>query len=261
MLPTPAEAARIIADHLPRLPGEDCPLSAAHGRILRRAVAADRPLPPFDRITMDGFAVRSADLADATTERELDCAGFQGAGMVPQTIAAAGLAIEVATGAVLPHGADAVVPYEEAEREGNRVRIAAGIACRAGQNVHARGSDFAAGTALIAPGTILTGREIAVAATVGAAQLRVAVRPTIAVLASGDELVEVNTPNVGAQQIRRSNDHALRAALLQSGLAARVERFHVRDHRPEIDATLRRVLAEFDVVLLTGGVSDRKSVV
>ncbi len=258
MPPSPAEAARIIQQHLPRLPTEDCPLASAHGRILRTAVAADRPLPPFDRITMDGFAVRSADLADASGERRLRCVGFQAAGMVAKSIDAAGLAIEVATGAVLPKGADAIVPYEETTRDGDTVIFAAGVTCVAGQNIHARGSDFSPGTELIAAGTRLTGREIAIAATVGAAQVRVATRPAVAVLATGDELVEVDAPNLGAHQIRRSNDHALRATLLQSGLVGRVERFHLRDHRPEIDATLRRVLAEFDVVLLTGGVSKGK---
>ena len=258
MLPTPAEATRIITAHLPIAPSEDCPLASAHGRILRRPLHADRPLPAFDRITMDGYAVRSADLAGATETIQLQRAGFQAAGMIAQTLAAPGLAIEVATGAVLPHGADAVIPYEDATIDGNVVRIAPGVLCAAGQNIHARGSDFAAGTELVATGTRLTGREIAIAATVGAAHLRVAIRPSVAVIATGDELMEVDALNVGLHQIRRSNDHALRATLLQSGLTSRVERFHLRDNRAEIDASLRRILAEFDVVLLTGGVSKGK---
>lgn len=207
---------------------------------------------------MDGFAVRSADLTDSSVERRLRCTGFQAAGMMAQTLAASGLCIEVATGAVLPNGTDAVIPYEETERDGETIIIPAGAVCESGQSLHRTGSDVATGTTLVAPGTRLSGREIAVAATVGAAQLRVAVRPSVAILATGDELVEVDAPHVGPHQIRRSNDYALRAALLQSGLTGRIERFHLRDHRPEIDATLRRVLAEFDLVLLTGGVSKGK---
>ncbi len=258
MLVSPAEATRLITAHLPRLPTEDCPLTAAQGRLLREAVVADRPLPPFDRVTMDGYAVCSAELADATVERVLTCAAFQAAGMAAKTLDAPGCAIEVATGAVLPTGADAVIPYEETERDGERIRFAPGVTCEAGQCVHHRGSDFATGHALLAPGTLIQGREIAVAATVGAARLRVAVRPKVAVLATGDELVEVDARMVGPHQIRRSNDHALRATLLQSQWVAHVDRFHLRDHRPEIDATLRRVLAEYDLVLLTGGVSKGK---
>ena len=77
-------------------------------------------------------------------------------------------------------------------------------------------------------------------------------------IATGDELVEVDVPHIAAHQIRKSNDHALRAALLQSGLASRIERFHLRDHRPEIEQSLKNILAQFDVVILTGGVSKGK---
>ncbi len=257
MLLSPAEATAIIAAHLPRLSAEDCGLSAAHGRILRRAVTTDRDMPAYDRVTMDGFAVNSADLA-ANPTRSFRIAGFQAAGMMAQTLAAAATAIEIATGAVLPHGTDAIIPYEETQRDGESFTLLPTSAVSAGQNLHRRASDFPAGAELLPVGTRLTGREIAVAATCGAAHLTVATRPSIAVIATGDELVDVDSPNLAAHQIRRSNDHALRAALLQSDLAGRIERFHLRDHRPEIEQSLRRILAEFDVVILTGGVSKGK---
>jgi molybdopterin molybdotransferase len=122
-------------------------------------------------------------------------------------------------------------------------------------NVHARGSDCAAGAVLVPAGTWLTALEIAVAAACGAAVLEVGMRPAVAVIATGDELVEVDSPAVAPFQVRKSNDYALRAALLAGGLASRVERLHLRDLRPEVEAGLRRAIAEFDVVLLTGGVS------
>lgn len=257
MLPSPAEAAALIARHLPPSSTEDCPLTAAAGRILRQTVTADRPLPPYDRVTMDGYAVNSADpslVADAA----LRVTGFQAAGMRALALTETGTVIEIATGATMPTGADAVVPYEETTRDGPHVRLHAGVALHPGRNVHARGSDFPAGAPLLQPGVRLTGREIAVAATCGYATLRVAARPSVALIATGDELVEVDAPHLSPHQIRRSNDHALHAALFQSHAAARVERFHLRDHRTEIDQALRRILAEFDVVIVTGGISKGK---
>jgi molybdopterin molybdotransferase len=126
----------------------------------------------------------------------------------------------------------------------------------AGNAVHRRGGDHRSGEIIVRAGTRLTGREIAVAAACGHATLTVAHSPKIAVVATGDELVEVETA-VAPHQIRRSNDHALRAALALAGYP-RVERFHVRDVRHEIEHLLWHLLAEHDVLLLTGGVSKGK---
>lgn len=271
MLPDPATAEALIAAHLPVLPSEDCPITHAHGRILRRTIKADRPMPPFDRVTMDGYAVRAG--AIGAGRRKFRVVGFQAAGMIPLTLDADDACVEVGTGAVLPTGADAVVPYEETAGAGNKrgapraggetfapyeVALGEEVQSAPGRNVHRRGSDHAAGDVLMAVGTRLGGGEIAVAASCGAAHLSVAARPSVAVVATGDELVEVNAPSVAAHQIRKSNDYALRAALLSSGLAGRVERFHLRDLRHEIESGLRRLLSSFEVVLLTGGVSKGK---
>ncbi len=257
MLLTPAQATEIISQQVPTLSSEDCALEHAHGRITRVDLVADRPMPPFNRVTMDGFAVRSTDWA-ANPQAALKVTGYQAAGMIPQEISEVGTAIEIATGAALPHGADAVVPYEDTMHEGDEVRLLETATCSPGQSIHPTGSDFSAAQVLVAKGTMLTGREIAVGATIGAARIRVAARPSIAVIATGDELMEVNAPMIAPQQIRRSNDYAIRAALLQSHLAGRVERFHLRDHRPDIESKLREVLASFDVIILTGGVSKGK---
>lgn len=251
---SPAAAAEIILAHSPLFPTEDCPLASAHGRILRSPVHADRDLPPFDRVTLDGYAVRAATVVPG---QPLRIAGTQAAGMMPLTLPAPDTCVEIATGAVLPTGADAVIPYEESAPDpSGTVTFAA--APTLGAAIHRRASDHPAGTALLSPGTRLTGREIAVAASVGAATLRVAMRPSAAIVATGDELVEVDTPAISPHQIRKSNDHALRAALLASGLVARADRFHLRDRATEIESGLRRILAEFDIVLLTGGVSRGK---
>lgn len=253
---TPAEAERLILENIAPFHREDCPIAGAHGRILRGEIRADRDLPPFDRVTMDGFAVRSASLARGVREYRVE--GVQAAGMRAFRLSeAAEACIEVMTGAVLPDGADCVVPYEEAARDGANVAVrddALGFA--AGNAVHRRGSDHAAGETLLAAGVRLSGREIAVAAACGYGTLTVTQLPKIAVVASGDELVEVDTP-VAPHQIRRSNDHALRAALIGAGYP-NVARFHLRDVRHEIEHMLWHIVAEHDVVVISGGVSKGK---
>lgn len=253
---TPAIAEKLIRENVPPLHREDCPLASAQGRILRTDLRADRDLPPFDRVTMDGFALRSAALAAGT--RVFKVGGVQAAGMRAFKLAAAADAcVEVMTGAVMPEGADVVVPYEDTTRDGAAITLGAEAGSFApGQAVHRRGSDHQAGDVIVRAGTRLSGREIAAAAACGHALLTVSRRPKIAVVSTGDELVEVDAP-VAAHQIRRSNDHALRAALIAAGYPA-VERFHFRDVRHEIEHLLWHVIAEFDVVVITGGVSKGK---
>lgn len=249
----PAEAEALIRAHLAPFLREDCPLLQAHGRVLRTAICADRDLPPYDRVTMDGYALRSSALARGTTNFAV--AGMQAAGMRALNLAAADdCCVEVATGAVLPVGADCVVPYEQTVRTGDRVTVVAEAG--AGACIHRRGSDHPAGDTIVPAGCRMTGGEIAAAASAGAASVTVSALPRIAIVASGDELVEVEHP-VAPHQIRRSNDYALRAALLSAGYT-RVERLHVRDVRPEVDQMLKQVIAEHDVVILTGGVSRGK---
>jgi molybdopterin molybdotransferase len=275
MLIPPAEAERLILASVPTLPAEDCPLAAAHGRILRAPINADRDFPPFDRVTMDGFAVRHS--AITAGRRTFRIQGFQPAGTIPLTLETDDTCIEIATGAVLPTGCDCVIPYEDTDRSANSpvssstpgastssassatVTLSDSTAASlvVGQSIHRRGSDSAAGTELIATGTRLTGREIAVAASCGASTVRVTMLPRIAIVATGDELVEVENPSPAPHQIRRSNDHALRASLLSSGYS-RVERFHLRDLKYELETQLKRLLSEFDAIILTGGVSKGK---
>ncbi len=255
---TPSEAERLIRENMPLLPREDCPLPTAHGRVLRADLRADRDLPPFDRVTMDGYALRAAALGAGTRAFRIE--GVQAAGMVPRSLGtAADACVEIMTGAVLPVGADCVVPYEETTRTtpGNAMTVHETAAkFSAGHALHRRGGDHRGGEVIVRAGTRLTGREIAVAAACGYGTLTVAHSPKIAVVATGDELVEVEAA-VAPHQIRRSNDHALRAALVLAGYP-RVERFHVRDARHEIEHLLWHLLAEYDVLLLTGGVSKGK---
>ena len=253
---TPAEAEKLILEHITPLHREDCPLASAHGRVLRTDLRADRDLPPFDRVTMDGYALRAAALAEGLRDFRIEA--VQAAGMRAFKLGpAADACIEIMTGAVLPEGADCVVPYEETTRNGSAMTITGEVASIAsGHAIHRRGSDHPANEVIVRAGTRLTGREIAIAAACGYDVLTVTQTPRIAVLATGDELVEVGSP-VAPHQIRRSNDHALRAALIAAG-CPNVLRFHMRDVRHEIEHLLWHTLAEVDVVVITGGVSKGK---
>lgn len=248
---TVAEAEQQVLEAAALLAAEDCPLEQAHGRVLRQPLAADRDLPPFDRVALDGYAIRHA--AWRAGVRRFRVAGLQAAGTVPLALAEDGDCVEVMTGAVLPTGADTIVPYEDTVRDGERMELSAGVEPKPGQAIHRRGSDRAAGAGIVPPGKRLGGVEIAVAAACGYAHLAVTMQPRIAVLATGDELVDVGSP-VAPHQIRRSNDHALRAALAAAGYPL-VECHHLRDVRQKIEELLRRILAGVDVVVATGGVS------
>lgn len=279
---SPADADKLVLANMALLPVEACPLAAAHGRVLRTTIKADRDLPPFDRVTMDGYALRSASLRAGVRRYRVEA--VQAAGMRPCELGADPEAcIEIMTGAVLPHGADCVVPYEETTRDPRETPTsAAGVTAatsttvaktesvtyyvtlsesalreiQAGNALHKRGTDHVAGRVIVPAGVRLGGREIAVAASCGAATLTVSCQPKIAVVSTGDELVEVDAV-VAPHQVRRSNDYALRAALASAGYPE-VERFHFHDMRHEIEHQLWHILAEFDVVLLTGGVSKGK---
>lgn len=252
---TPAEAEQEILNRMPSWPTENCPLADSHGRILRQSIHTDRDLPPFDRVTMDGYALRAADLKKKSRSFRIE--GVQAAGMRPTELSAeANVCVEIMTGAVLPVGADCVAPYEETTRTETTMTVAKSVSLAPGQSVHMRGSDYAQGALVVEAGTKLTGREIAVAASCGCAILKVSKQPKIAVVSTGDELVEVDAI-VAPHQVRRSNDYALRAALIAAGFP-RVERFHLHDMKHEIEHQVWHILAEFDVVFLTGGVSKGK---
>jgi molybdopterin molybdotransferase len=250
---TPAGAQALIFEAIPLFHREDCAISGAQGRILRTDLKADRDLPPFDRVTMDGFAVRSGALAEGIGKFRV--VATQAAGMRPFSLGTGrDTCVEVMTGAVLPEGADCVIPYEETAREGDWMTTTA--KAEPWSSVHRRGSDHKAREVIVRSGVRLTGREIAVAASCGYPALTVTHSPKVAVVSTGDELVDVDGM-VAAHQIRRSNDHALRAALIAAGYP-RADRFHMRDVRHEIEHMLWHILAEYDILLITGGVSKGK---
>ena len=224
--------------------------------MLRQDLTADRDFPPYDRVTMDGIALHFATLQAGSTTFPIE--RTQLAGAVPKPLHNPQAAIEIMTGAALPPGTDTVVRYEDLDFTDQPTRQATVRVAppRPGHNVHAQGSDQTAGTRLLKPGQLLGPAEIAVAATVGAATLAVARRPRLAVVSTGDEIVAVDQMPL-PHQIRRSNAYMLQAALALDGATSEI--FHFNDDLASLKASLPPLLAGFDAVLLSGGVSKGKA--
>jgi molybdopterin molybdotransferase len=248
-LPTPAAAAATILDRLPALPVETRPLAALAGAVLAQEVRAERDQPPFDRVTMDGIALASA----RSDVRRLRIAGTQAAGRPPLVLPEGDVCFEVMTGAVLPVGCDCVVPVERIRIEEGWAELPPDLAIESGMNVHTRGLDSRAGEQLLGAGTRLGAPELAVLASAGLSHARVRAEPRVMIVTTGDELVEPGLP-VEAWQIRRSNAHALRAALAMRGFARSGED-HLADDPRLMRERLARHLDTHDVLVLTGGVS------
>ena len=249
------EAYRIVTQHhlTPRL--IQIPLTEAQGHVLQESIYADRDFPPFDRVSMDGIAYR---YEEALKTERFPIKGMQAAGSPSMKLQNDGACLEVMTGAMLPENTDTVTRYEDVEFfEENGQKFARLLVKpnKKGQNVHKRGVDERAGTELIKAGTMIGPAEIAVAASVGKDKLKVALRPSIGIISTGDELVDVNQ-QPEPYQIRRSNTYALQAALLQMGILA--DMYHLADDKLTIQAGMEEALIKHDALILSGGVSKGK---
>jgi len=248
---TVAEAERLIQESLAPLPLESVKLDRAPGRYLGEAICADREAPPFDRATMDGIAIRFNDWASG--RRDFSIAGIQAAGQPEMDAPAAGACVEIMTGAPVPDGLDCVVRFEDVIIDEERATLRDDVGLEPSLSIHRRGSDFEAGRVLVATGSRLTGREIAVAASVGKEELEVSLRPKIVVVTTGDELVDVDD-EPKPHQIRRTNDRALATVLVAAGFGE-VERVHLPDEPELMRWQLEAFLGSADAIVVTGGVS------
>jgi molybdopterin molybdotransferase len=222
----------------------------SQGQILAEPVPADRNFPPFPRATRDGYAVRAADLANLPATLEVIGEIKAGAAADSAFKVESGQAAAIMTGAPAPPGCDAVVMVEYTSREGDQVTITKGVA--AGDNIVPIASEAKRGDRLLSPGMRLDHSAIAVAASVGRSRLLVYSKPRVAVLATGDELVDIDVP-LAANQIRNSNSYSL-AAQIQAAGGEPV----LLPIAPDEPKRLRELIAdgfEDDLLLLTGGVS------
>jgi molybdopterin molybdotransferase len=228
---------------------ETVPLLESFGRVVGEAVSLDRDQPPFSRSMRDGFALKSEDTENAPVI--LQSVGEVRAGEISQQIVGKGEAVQIMTGAPLPAGADAVVMVENTERlSESQVRVLRPL--KTGANVAPKGSERLAGDTILQPGTPISSLELAVLATVGKCEVAVYHAPKVAILATGDELVDV-IEQPGPAQIRNSNSFSLYGQVRKNGgipVILRIARDSREDLKAQIDLGLKS-----DVVLISGGVS------
>jgi molybdopterin molybdotransferase len=245
------EAREIVVNRLQAIPRvvttETVPLRQALCRFLARDVKSDREYPPFDRSVRDGYAVRAAETGEGV---RLRCVGELKAGDTPSVAVTAGNCVQIMTGAALPEGADAVVMVEHISREGDVVTL--GRAVKPGQHFVSLGSELGRGRTVIAAGTRLGFAELAAAAQVGAAFAVVTRKPRVAILTTGDEIVDfAKTP--GAFQIRNSNSVSI-GAQVELLRAEPVILGNAKDSLEELREKIASGL-EYDALILSGGVS------
>ncbi len=240
------EAARTVLELTPVLPAESVPLAACPGRVLAEDLLASRALPAWPLSAVDGYAIRSADAGG-----RLRVVGESAAGRPFEDEVGAGAAARILTGGVLPGGADAVVMVEDTVVDGEWVTVPDRVA--SGGNVHRPGSDLAAGELVLPRGRPLGSAEIGLAAALGVSSLPVHGLPRVALLSTGDELVEVGSP-LGPGQIPDSNRYALLAALREAGAEVAVLGIGP-DRADELRRLVVDALREADVLVTSGGVS------
>src|SRR6266446_10666681 len=239
-------AAALVLDRTPVLPKERAAIGEAVGRVLAEDLHAPSELPAFSTSAVDGFAVRAADAGETLRVLGESAAGRPFAGGIER-----GTAARILTGGVLPAGADTVVMVEDVRLAGEAVTVLGDL--RAGSNFHRPGADVKAGELVLSAGTQLGAAELGLAAALGFAEVEVCRRPRVALLSTGDELVEVGR-KPGPGQITDSNRWALLAALRETGVEVRILGIG-----PDEQEALRRLVVDAlggaDVLVTSGGVS------
>jgi molybdopterin molybdotransferase len=239
------EAHELVLKAVSPLPAENVAISAAAGRVCAEDVRARVDLPPFASSAMDGFAVRAADLPGT-----LRISGESAAGQPFAALLEPGCAVAISTGAVVPDGADTVVPIENVVREDNEVEIPGSAS--PGAHIRPRGGDATAGEVVVPAGVLLTPGRLAAAAASGASELRCARRPRVAVLATGSELVDPGG-DLRPGQIYETNSLMLSAELAAAGADVVTEPPVADDPAALRDALESGLTA--DVLVTSGGVS------
>jgi molybdopterin molybdotransferase len=246
---TVQQAERLILENTCDYGAEIVLFDEALGRVLAENIKTDRDLPAFNRVTMDGIAINYQSLEKGITVYNIKAT--QAAGDKPIDIDNADECIEIMTGAALPGSVDTVIRYEDVEIKDGKATINVN-AIKKGQNLHLKGTDKKQGDLLLTPGQLITPAVISLVASVGETELRVKRLPRVVVISSGDELVDVNvTPS--PYQIRKSNSYMLQAILAEQGLKADIR--HIPDNPETIKQELQICLQNYDVVLLSGGIS------
>jgi molybdopterin molybdotransferase len=247
------EAREKVLSQIEPLQPLELPLTEAYGCVLAQDVVAERDLPEFASSAMDGFAVRSSEVAEATTASpvELRVVGRALIGQRPEGTVGGGEAMRIATGAPVPAGADTIVPIEDCDVAGDVVRILAGTP--QGKHIRRAGEDVKTGDSLVHAGRRLQAPELALLATAGVSHPLVRPRPRVVVLSTGDELIPPShTPEFG--QIRDSNAYTLFGAIREAGAVPMLAGI-VRDDVEALKDVVLSHLAQADALVSSGGVS------
>ncbi|MDI9570303.1 MAG: molybdopterin molybdotransferase MoeA [Pseudomonadota bacterium] len=246
------EARQIILDGIEPLPLEKVNILEALGRVIGEDVTAPRNLPPKNNSAMDGYAVRAEDTKNATAQTPVVLAITEDipAGTIPRQELRAGQAARIMTGAPLPAGADAVVRMEDTRKDGGKVYILA--AAYAGLDIRMAGEDVAAGETVIARGTVIRPAEVGMLAALGRSFVFVNRRPTVAILATGDELMDIDEAP-SEWKIISSNSYSTAAQVLETG-GAILQLGIVKDRREDLIAKFQAA-SRADLIISSGGVS------
>jgi molybdopterin molybdotransferase len=243
------EAQRIVLERAKRLDSERVPIERAAGRVLAEPVSALVDLPPFPSSAMDGYALRSADTADAPIR--LPIVARIAAGSPADRPLAAGEAMAISTGAAVPEGADAVVPLELVEESDEAIEVSEPVA--QGANVRDRAGDVSAGDTVLEPGARLGPAQVAALAAAGVSEVQCTKRPRVGILVTGSELRQPGEP-LGPGQIYESNGLLLATALQLAG-AVPAQLGVVADDAEEQERAMERALLGFDMLITSGGAS------
>lgn len=228
---------------------ETMPFEDALHRTLAEDIKADRDLPPFNRVTMDGIAVRYSAIEQGIQSFKIKAT--QAAGDNPVDIEQSDECIEIMTGAALPPSVDTIIPYEHVNIK-NGIATITNAGTQKGQNLHLKGFDKKQGDTVAAKQQLITPALVSVAASVGKTELLVKKLPRVVVISSGDELVNVDE-RPSPIQIRKSNSYTIKAVLSQFRLKA--DLLHIPDDPKVTKEKLSHCLANYDVILMTGGIS------
>ena len=229
-------------------------LAEANGRVLAAAIVADRDVPPFDRAAMDGYAVVAADTAAASPRApaNLRCVGTVHTGEVATRGIDRGECIQIATGAPLPDGADAVVMVEQTDRRGEDVELFTSVHAR--QHIGRRGADIEAGQTVLRPGDVLTPSRVGSIAALGIAEVEVYDRPRVGIVSTGDEIVEPGQP-LAPGQIYDINRFTLGAVIAEHGGTASAHPI-TADSLEALGAAVDAIIARgTDILVFSGGSS------
>ncbi|MET2986582.1 molybdopterin molybdotransferase MoeA [Aureibaculum conchae] len=249
---TSEKALEIILSQTQDFGIEEVPFLESLDRVLKEDIVADRDFPPFDRVSMDGIAINFETFDKGQNEFSIE--NVQAAGAEQLTLNNSQNCLEVMTGAVLPKNTDTVIPYELTEIRSGKVTIVT-EKVKQGQNVHPQGFDRKQNDVLVKKNTVISSAEIGVLATVGKATVKVTKNPSVIIISTGDELVEVDSEPLN-HQIRKSNVYTLVALLQQLKIEAKTA--HVDDNKTILKQKIADFLKEYDVLMFSGAVSKGK---